>query len=149
MADADACDEWVLRVLGIAVPRQGDRRNAASTPLTPIWNAAKETVDRAIEALRAPAAEVDHPLTQALLERGLPSISGKLTVPLVAALMSYDQSPDPATASAILPRIENMRASLASARIVTLLETNPFGVAVSVRKPLLDALDRIQGAIVS
>jgi hypothetical protein len=147
MADTEACDAWVSRVLNITVPRRGETGNLSTQPLTPIWNDAKDAVDRAIEALRGPIGEVDDPLAQALLDRGLPSISGRLTVPLMAALMSYDQRPGPATARAILPKIEDMRAALASVPVVTLLETNPFGVSVSVRKHLLDALDRIAGAI--
>jgi hypothetical protein len=147
MADTEACDAWVSRVLNVTVPRPADAGGVSAQPLAPIWNDAKETIDRAIEALRGPIGEFDDPLAQTLLERGLPSISGRLTVPLMAALMSYDQRPGPATARAILPRIEEMRAALASIPVVALLESNPFGVAISVKKPLLDALDRIAGAI--
>jgi hypothetical protein len=147
MADTEACDAWVSRVLNFTVPRPGGPGSLPAQPLTPIWNDAKEAVDHAIEALRVPLGEFDDPLAQALLARGLPSISGRLTVPLMAALMSYDQRPGPAAARAVLPRIEEMRAALASVPVVALLETNPFGVAISVRRPLLDALDRIAGAL--
>ena len=144
MAASDAKDEWVLRVTGVEV------RPAAAKPrarVTPIWNEAKDAVDRALNALRTAVKDFDDPRTEQLVNDGLPSVTGRLVTPLMAALLSYDNNPSEDQARAVLPRLESMRAFLAADRVVALIEDNPFGVAAGVKEPLLGALARIEASL--
>lgn len=142
MAADAAQTAWVARVLGYTVPAQVAR---APTKLTPVWNQAREGVDRAVNTLCAAVREVEHPLTQTLVDRGLSGFTGRLTVPLTAALLSADA--DPAAAAALRPRLRDMRAFLSADRVIGLIEDNPFGVAVAIRAPLMAALDEIEAAL--
>jgi hypothetical protein len=82
-----------------------------------------------------------------LIDAGLPSVTGRLVTPLMAALLSYDNNPSEDEARAVLPRLESMRAFLAADRIVALIEDNPFDVAAGVKEPLLGALARIEASL--
>jgi hypothetical protein len=140
-ADAAQVD-WVARVLGYVVPAPTVRGPAK---LTPVWNEAKEGVDRALNTLCTAVREVEHPLAQILVDRGLSGFTGRLTAPLTAALLSADT--DPASASTLRPRLHDMRTFLSSNRVIGLIEDNPFGVTVAIRAPLIAALDEIEAAL--
>jgi hypothetical protein len=144
LAASGAKDEWVLRVLGVEVRSAAAKRRAL---VTPIWNEAKDAVDRALDALCTAVKDFDDPLTEQLVHAGLPSVTGRLVTPLMAALLSYDKNPSEDEARAVLPRLESMRAFLATDRVVALIEDNPFGVAAGVKEPLLGALARIEASL--
>lgn len=142
MASGEAKRDWVLRVLGVALP------DAARRPaLAPVWNEAKEQMDASLTALCNAVREVEHPLTERLVDSGLSGFTGRVMAPLTAALLSYDAAATGAAGQAVLSRLQEVRAFLAGDRVIGLIEDNPFGVPVAVRAPLLGALARIEKAL--
>ncbi len=134
---------WVQRVLGV----ESRRGAGAEARLTlPVWQQAKDAVDAQLNGLY-----------DALKRTGIPGLIefadqieatlGKFRVGLITALTQYDQASEAAKdklRSAALATISNYRTMLASDDRVVAADTNPFGVPVTVRAILGQALDQLQ-----
>jgi len=134
---------WVERVL--QVPPRG---SSGGTPLA-IWRDAKDGLDQQIRALQSAFADIDHPLAQAIADRGLSGLSDRIQVGLQAALFDY-QAADAAGRAAAGKKVQDatakLRAFLASDPALPLLEKNPMGLPVDIRATLGQAADRIDAA---
>lgn len=143
--------KWVERVLGVAMPQSVNL--AASAPsgprpkLLPLWIDAKEDVDAGIGNLQAALkATQDEDLLQ-IVEYGLYGATTGQAVRLMAALRDADASNDPAALKKLSGAVASYREFLAGAPIVDLIEDNPFGVTVPLRRVLGGALDELERQI--
>jgi hypothetical protein len=133
--------EWIARVLGVAC---GEGLASAPRPkLLPIWVAAKDEIDSAITRLQeALVATRDDDLLQ-IAEYGLYGATGGENVALMAALREADAGDDEAL-QRVRDAARDYQAFLAGAPMVQLVEENPFGVPVPLRKRLGDALAELE-----
>ena len=138
--------QWMQRVLGVRV---GAAAGAAAAPggprpkLTPIWMGAKEEIDAGISKLQdALRKTADDDLVQ-IAEFGLYGATQGETVKLMAALRVADGGSEGAL-SKLLDAVGDYRDFLDGAPIVELIEDNPFGVKVPIRKTLGAALDELE-----
>ena len=139
---------WVERVLGVtvAVPVQA----APSQPrakLLPVWIDAKEDVDAGIGKLQAALKATQDEDLQQIVEYGLYGATTGQAVRLMAALRDADASNDPAMLKKLGGAVASYREFLAGAPIVDLIEDNPFGVTVPLRRVLGGALDELERQI--
>ncbi len=155
MADENAQSEWVKRVLGVVMPdtaaaglqASADPGAAAANKvipkLMPIWRDAKEEVDGVIGKLQdALRAEDDEDL-DVIVNFGLFGIGKRQTVLLMAALTDADKDASPAALAKVSSVVGDYEAFLAASPAVDLLEDNPFGISVPMRKTLGGALSEI------
>jgi hypothetical protein len=136
MADASQQD-WVKRVLGIDIA--GAPQSKGGGKLTPIWLDAKGAVDAGIGKLQDALRNADDEDPQQIAEFGLYGATQGETVRLMAALRDADGGGAEASPK-LLDAVHDYRDFLEGAPIVDLIEDNPFGVAVPLRKTLGAAL---------
>lgn len=141
MSDEATKHEWLLRVLGIGVdqPRGGKRKGGYLA----IWREAKEDVDAAIAALAGRLRATGDPDLERIAEFGLYGLTDGEGVKLMAALREVEANPSGAGAK-LAKAIDTYRAFLAQSEVVTLIDSNPFGVTVSMRATLGRALNELQ-----
>jgi hypothetical protein len=150
MADASQQD-WVKRVLGIAIagapntsaPNTGAPQSKGGGKLMPIWLDAKEAVDAGIGKLQDALRNADDEDLQQIAEFGLYGATQGETVRLMAALRDADGGGAEALPK-LLDAVHDYRDFLEGAPIVDLIEDNPFGVAVPLRKTLGAALAELE-----
>lgn len=137
---------WVERVLGVAVAASAAPTATLPTPrekLLPIWTDAKEEVDAGISQLQAALKATDDEDLQQIVEYGLYGATTGQAVRLIAALRDADASIEPGPRAKAATAIASYRDFLAGAPIVDLMEDNPFGVTVPLRRVLGGALDEL------
>lgn len=143
MADDTNKWDWMQRVLGVSgetprAPAAGPRPK-----LSPIWMEAKEEVDAGISRLQdALRQTADDDLLQ-IAEYGLYGATQGESVKLMAALRVADGGSDEGLAK-VLDAVSDYRDFLDGAPIVELIEDNPFGVKVPLRRTLGAALDELE-----
>ena len=140
MADASQQD-WVKRVLGIDIA--GAPQSKGGGKLTPIWLDAKGAVDAGIGKLQDALRNADDEDLQQIAEFGLYGATQGETVRLMAALRDADGGGAEALPK-LLDAVHDYRDFLEGAPIVDLIEDNPFGVAVPLRKTLGAALAELE-----
>ena len=140
--------EWVLRVLGVTVDR-ASAGPAAPAPeaLLPLWLEAKEAADTGIEQLQRALREIDDPDFRQIAEYGLNGATTGQSTKLMVALREMSGEASPQTRAKLESAIQSFRDFLSGSPIVRLLEDNPFGVAVPIRRTLGSALDEIERSI--
>lgn len=149
--------EWTQRVLGVAVPNASvgkpsgappTRTPTAATKAAAVWTEAKDKVDSGISALARALRARPQKVLHRVADEGLFGLTtGGLTVPLTAAILEFDATVGPARAKAaraLNQQIANYRTNLTGNPIVRLVDENPFGVDVGLRKTMLDALARLE-----
>ncbi|HVC00451.1 MAG TPA: hypothetical protein VNJ12_14120 [Candidatus Dormibacteraeota bacterium] len=141
--------EWVRRVLGVSL--QGTSPTSAANPVVQaaaLWREAKEKVDIGISALARTMRGTPQPAFHRVADEGLFGLtSGGLTVPLTAAIFDFDAAVGPARATAaqaLKKQIAAYRSGLGASQIARLVDENPFGIEVGLRKTVLDALATIE-----
>jgi len=149
MSDAEARNDWIRRALGFDVKAGAAASSgagngiAARGNLLPIWMDAKEEVDAGINRLQQALREFDDEDLNQIAEFGLFGATEGEMVRLIVSLQEADSGTEGA-----LPKVRNAVADyrdfLDGAPIVDLIEENPFGVAVPLRKVLGAALDQIE-----
>jgi hypothetical protein len=146
---------WVERVLGVHFPETGGASSGGSTPITTAgwaaaqqaWAAAIEAVDAQVTALQAALRGTDDNELHQIADRGLNAITGNHRVPVMAALLEAGDGSQAALALAAakgLPAVQAFRKHLATDPRVEGCDTNPFGVAMSVRATLDPALAQLE-----
>ena len=142
MADRQQQTEWVQRVLGI------DTAQAArpGTPVSPIWTDAKEDIDAGISQLQATLNQSGDPDLVQIAKFGLNGATNGQSVKLMAALRDADTAGTPQARAKLVAAADAFRTFLEGDRLVALIEGNPFGVSVPIRKRLGAALDEIRAA---
>jgi hypothetical protein len=145
----DAKTAWVHRVLGVAAtaapPASADTRR----PLE-IWREAKETVDDGVSALqKACLAEKNPALTSILKEvvdKGLNGVTDRASVGMLAAMMEAESSP--AARAKAMKAVDNFQVFLATPG-ASMIDNNPFGVTINLRRTFGDALQTIKTRLAS
>lgn len=112
-----------------------------------IWQGAKEIVDHGITALQRALGNATDPNLKRIAEYGLNGATGRNQTAMMVALMGFKSATGSAKADAVqtlLKRAREYRQFLTSNPVIALCEGNPFGVAVTIKAPLLRALDDIE-----
>jgi hypothetical protein len=146
MADAASRQEWIKRVLGVDLPAAGSAAGPRAK-LMPVWTDAKEAVDSGIDKLQQALRAADDDDLRQIAEFGLFGATQGQTVRLMAALREADSGRDGALPK-VRDAVQDYRDFLDAAPIVDLIEDNPFGVSVPLRKMLgaaLAELERLAG----
>jgi hypothetical protein len=148
--DHSAQYAWIARVLGVASGPTSVSRDGG--PLLPIWIEAKDTVGEQITKLQTVMRGTDFPLLRRIADAGLNGITGRLQVGLMVELTEFDRAATdarPQSATRLRGAINRLRGFLDQDRAVPLLDSNPLGVTVAIRRELGGALDRIERALPS
>jgi len=140
MADEEARRAWIKRVLGIEVPLRAPKQ---VPPLLPIWRGAKEEIDAEIGKLQNALLAEESEDLQVIVDFGLFGIGKQENVRLMAALQGADRSGTPDALVMVADAVEQYQAFLAASPLVGLLERNPFGAPVPMRRTLGGALAEI------
>ena len=140
---------FLTRYLGA---RRGASGETATAPKAlPVWMAARETADQQIDALQKRLRSETLPLFQKIADAGLHGVTDGQLSRLQAALMDLDRTSGPAREGAVVKArtaMDDMRSFLATNTVLPILERNPFGVSVSVRTTLGDALTELDRIVV-
>lgn len=142
MAANDAKREWVERVLDFTFPPENGA-GASGSPLV-LWNAAKETADAQLRSLSDTLRKTGVP---ELLEAAgiVDEVLEDYRVDIVKVLVDFDgSSPDARKRSVAQQTVSTAQARLQADKRMLAVDTNPFGVSLSVRRTLDDAFERIQ-----
>ena len=142
MSNSIANDDWVKRALGIALPAS-TAAVVARGKLLPIWMEAKEEIDASIDKLQDAMLETGDDDLRDIAEFGLYGATDGETVRLVVALREADSGKADAL-SKVRDAVSDYRDFLDGAPIVDLIESNPFKVAVPLRKTLGAALSELE-----
>ncbi len=109
-----------------------DARDAAVTQIGKLQDALRDT---------------GHPALGELADKGFAGITGRLQVGLQVALMDVDAAAPADRSKAVARAVETVaafQAMLATDPTIALLEDNPFGIAVTLRRDIGAALDTIR-----
>jgi hypothetical protein len=134
-------DDWVFSVLGLDLTRPP--MHAPAGKLLPIWVEAKDEIDAGIAQLQKALSATGDADLQQIAEYGLNGATTGQSAELMAALRDLDQSGKPESLDRVGKAVSDYRNFLNGSRIVDLLEDNPFGVAVPIRRRLDAALGEI------
>jgi hypothetical protein len=154
-ADRSVQDQWVARVLGVAIGGGGSGLDLPSfrarwTEAVSAWQDAVEQVDKQMAALGAVLRKTDDPWLQRIAELGLPAVTGNHKVPMMAACMDVGRAgPEalPAATAAARKAITAFAQHLATNPQVAGCDTNPFKVKVSIRTTLGPALKALNDTL--
>ncbi|MGC8477917.1 MAG: hypothetical protein ACP5NP_16320 [Acetobacteraceae bacterium] len=173
MAGNSAQDEWVLRVLQVAVGTGGgtSEQGSAETEeeefgadlkelgldVSDIWKAARsafqeatESVDAQISLLQKELRESDEADLQEIAEFGLNGLTANTRVPLLAALAQAGDGSATSLKKAA-PRIEQAATAfikqLSTDPRVAACDENPFGVPMAIVPTYQDAIDQLLNAV--
>jgi hypothetical protein len=114
-----------------------------------VWRDARETADLGIAALQGKLAASPLPDLRRIAEFGLNGVTAGNQTAMMGALMTFNAASGPsrqAAAKALLASVGAYRSFLSESAAIRLCEDNPFGVACTIRAPLLQALDAIDAA---
>jgi hypothetical protein len=147
MSASEAQANWVQRVLDVAV--------SAAMPAVPpraalaIWGDAKDQVDQQLNTLYDVLKQTGIPVLTEVAGQ-IESVLENYRVGLISTLMEYDRAGGAAkekARAAALSAVNQHQTTLANDAHVTAADTNPFGVAVTVRTTLGAALTALQGRL--
>ena len=116
-----------------------------------LWRVGKEATDKSLSALQSILKSKGMPDLDRIADFGLNGLSDRNQTQLMKALFEYssaDSSKRSDAASALMSEVAAYRKFIENDEVVRLCENNPFGVSVDIRGPIIDALDRIESAIV-
>ena len=171
MPGSTAQDEWVQRVLAVALPRRGmpdptalaaaaakpivlpAKRRPAEPPIRfvsveglEIWRRALDAVGAQFAGLRDAMTGTDDENLNQIAAVGWSALRERLGDRIDTALILADRD-GAAGRNAALKVLDDYRALLANDGLVQELERNPLGVPVAIRATLGAALDRIEPAL--
>jgi hypothetical protein len=112
-----------------------------------IWLSAKDQADRQIGALQAELRGTGNPRLQRIADAGLNGVSKNLNVGLAVSLMELDISTGDVLKKAqaqALAMIDRYKKFVSQDSSVRLCDENPFGVSVTLRQTLGEALGKIE-----
>ncbi len=141
---------WVERVLGVMLSHPSDVQDGpagmSDQDIMSIWWEAKDAMGQQIEALRRAFLATGHPQAQLACEKGLGAFTGGVLSRFQAAVIDRRNAP-PADKEAAAAKLERHASQLAGFvlgnRMLPLLEANPFGVDVTIRRDVPTAVARI------
>ncbi len=155
--NVDARGDWLLRVLGFAMPTTASAPANAAAPAPgdwraarDAWQAASDTVDGQIGALQAALRASDDETLREIAEYGLNGVTGNHKVPLMAAMTEIGAGDAAAVAKAgpkALGIIQAFRSHIEGDERIEVCDDNPFGVPVAIRATLGAALARMQASL--
>jgi len=149
LAERDACDAWVQRVLGVGVPTASANDAPAPAPdLTAAlagWEDALEKTNTQIEALQmALRASPDKDLHD-IAEFGLNAITANHRVKLQVALTELRNGAP--SAGAALKLVTSLLGHIDTDVRVAACDANPFGVRMNLHATLAPALSQLAAAL--
>ncbi len=115
-----------------------------------IWRQAKERADEGITALQSALKAHGHPELKKLADKGLNGVAAGNQTAMMKALFEYRGASGDGRVTAaqkLRGQVGAYRKFITSDRTVALCEANPFGVSVSIRTPLIKALDDIEAVL--
>ena len=143
MASKDQ-NEWLTRVLGIAIPGgTADLKAAAER-----WRDASEAADAGIAKLQQALRTSDDAELKEISEYGINAVTGNYRVPLMAALRGAVVG-NMQDAGKLAAAIRRFRDHLASDDRVEAVAVNPFDIQVNLRGTLIPALDELAACVPS
>lgn len=110
------------------------------------WQDAKDTIDGQLNALSAHLRRTNDKEMIAIADHGLLRMTNDCFVPARAAFMDFGMARPadrPKLAREAMRRAAALRSQIEADERVAVCEDNPFGVAVTIRKSLIGALDGI------
>jgi hypothetical protein len=119
-------------------------------PTLPRWRNAREQVGEQIGKVQSFLKGVADPLAHRVADQGLNGLTQKLEVGLEVALMELDNANDetrPAAQAQAQVGVAALRRLLQTHPALPLLDSNPFGISVSIRSTLGSALDDLEKAL--
>lgn len=140
-----ARDAWVARVLNVELltQRQG---TVAETDLAGIWWNTKETVNQQLEALRRAFLATGNPLAPAACEKGLGAFTGGTLTRFQAAIIDCRGTAPPADSKAaanLRTHGAKLSAYIQNSKMLPILERNPFGINLTLRRDIPAAVTKI------
>jgi len=142
--------EWIERVLGVMLSHPGDVQDGPAAmsdqDIMSIWWEAKDAMGQQIETLRRAFLATGHPQAQLACEKGLGAFSGGVLSRFQAAVIDRRNAP-PSDKEVAAVKLERLASQLAGFvlgnRMLPMLEANPFGVDVTIRRDVPTAVARI------
>lgn len=125
-----------------------DGQSSGQDPMA-IWRKAKETVDVSISALQKAIKAHENPDLQRIAEFGLNGATDGNQVAIQKALMEFNMAEGATRTDAgkkLIAQTAVYRKFVSESPVIKLCERNPFGVKVSIKSPILTALDQIDQA---
>ena len=147
MASEEERRQWLLRVLGLDLPLGASVGAAADAEPLAVWRDAKEAVDGKLEQLARELRGFGDPDLERIADFGLFGLTEGESVALNKALFDYQRAAPAARVGAagnVRKAVGAYRAALDAEPMVGLLDRNPFGVDIGVRRTLGGALDAIE-----
>ncbi len=149
-AGSDAQAAWVLRVLGVRLPArgqpgQGDAGLVADR-VRRIWQAASDAADKQISALQAALRETGDEELHDIAEYGVAGVTGNYRTPMMTGITMVGLGGGAGLRKAapkLLATIDAFQAHLDGDDGVRACDENPFGVKVTLRASLREALVEI------
>jgi hypothetical protein len=111
-----------------------------------IWWDTKDKVNEQIERLRHVFLATGHALAQAACEKGLGAFSGGMLTRFQAAIIDYNQAATtarPDKSQRVRQLGDALTKFISGNATLPILEKNPFGVPVTIRRDVLNAVDKI------
>jgi hypothetical protein len=142
--------QWVARVLGVTLNDVGEERTIP--PLLPIWTAAAEQATDELVQLQTAIRALRTPLAAMVARKGIGGLIIRIRSDISASLEAFDHAPADQRAQMakdVRHHISDMRMFIGANAALPMLEKNSFGVAVSVRPKLDNALDKIEAILSS
>jgi hypothetical protein len=115
-----------------------------------IWWDAKDKVNEQIEKLRHVFLGTGHALAQAACEKGLGAFSGGMLTRFQAAIIDYNQAAVAARAGKsqqVRQLGDALTKYISGNATLSILENNPFGVPVTIRDDVLNAVGKIAAGL--
>lgn len=114
-----------------------------------VWTRASDTVDAQIVKLQAALKKSDDEELVEIAEFGLNAVTGGFKVPLMAVIRDLDSAgaPKPETIAKARNIVADFHAHINSDERVAVCDDNPFGVAMSIRATLGEALAQMAKAL--
>ncbi len=140
--------KFIKLSMGIDAPLPDEAASAAPMgDVQKIWNASKESTDKAIGALQGKLKGLGHPALNRIAEFGLNGITDGNQVGMMKALAEFNASTGEARQTAAR-NLEQQAAAyqsfLNSNVMIELVEGNPFGIEVDIKGPMGAALAKIK-----
>ena len=149
MSGSDEQSGWVSRVLGVTVPTGGGTSGPVDlSKAIGAWRDALDEVDSQISGLQKALKASDDDELHEIAEFGLNALTGNHKVRIQAALMEIgSKQDDPKAKSALTGLIDSFTSHIESDERIAVCDSNPFGVAMSIRNTLTPPLQQLKQAL--
>lgn len=134
-----------------AVATTGSGPASPTVKALPVWQKARDKAGAQISQLQSALRETGHPLLVRIADQGLNGITGRLQVGLQTALMEFDAATvgkRRRQRDEALQAVADFKKFLVDDKGLPLLGVNPFGVTVTLREDLAEAMTTLEESLV-